>query len=205
MTGGAPRRPERPSGAVRAPEETRARILAAAAEAYAQLGYAGCTTRLIATAAAVNEVTVFRLFGSKDALLEAAIERSVQVEVPSPLPAHAADPERELAEWCEVELARLRGSRALLRRCFAEGEAHPTHVRAAGHLMDLLASELRRYVGTLDGATADDALCEASIAMLVSALIADALGREHMREVFPRPSSISLHYTRAFLRAVGAR
>lgn len=60
--------PERP------PEDTRQRILRAATQLFGEIGYAQATTRLIAVAAEVNEVTLFRLFGSKKALLMACVE-----------------------------------------------------------------------------------------------------------------------------------
>ncbi len=46
-------------------DDTRERILQAAAELFAEKGYARATTRSIAEAAKVNEVTIFRHFGSK--------------------------------------------------------------------------------------------------------------------------------------------
>jgi len=60
--------PESPS------EDTRQRILRAATQLIAEVGYAQATTRLIAEAAGVNEVTLFRHFGSKKALLMACVE-----------------------------------------------------------------------------------------------------------------------------------
>ncbi len=51
------------------PEDTRQRILQAARQLFSEVGYALATTRLIAEAAGVNEVTLFRHFGSKKALL----------------------------------------------------------------------------------------------------------------------------------------
>lgn len=53
-------------------------ILEAALALIAEQGYAGATTREIAAAAGVNEVTLFRRFGSKKGLLMAAVEREVQ-------------------------------------------------------------------------------------------------------------------------------
>jgi AcrR family transcriptional regulator len=50
-------------------DETRQRILQAAAKVISQKGYARATTRLIAQEADVNEVTLFRHFGSKQNLL----------------------------------------------------------------------------------------------------------------------------------------
>lgn len=50
------------------PKDTRGRILQAASDLFSQKGYAGTTTRAIAKKAGVNEVTLFRHFGSKENL-----------------------------------------------------------------------------------------------------------------------------------------
>lgn len=50
-------------------------ILDAALEVFAHEGYAGATTRQIAAAAEINEVTLFRRFGNKEKLLKAVIEQ----------------------------------------------------------------------------------------------------------------------------------
>jgi AcrR family transcriptional regulator len=199
-------RPDRPSGGVRAPDETRARILHAAAEQYAQHGYHGCTTRAVATAAGVNEVTVFRLFGSKDAMIDAAIERSAEDQGPSSLPSPPAHPHEEISAWCAIEMERLRRGRALLRRCFAEAEEHPAHVKRATLAMDPMAMELRRYVAQLDhrGSSGDQARHATAIAMLLSTLFADALGREDMPFVFSSPvARAPAEYAAMFLDALG--
>jgi AcrR family transcriptional regulator len=57
----------------RSGEEVRALILAAARAAFAEHGFAGATTREIANRAGTTEVLIFRHFGSKAALFEAAI------------------------------------------------------------------------------------------------------------------------------------
>jgi AcrR family transcriptional regulator len=59
----------------RSPEETRNRILAATREIFAKKGRRGTTTREIAEHAGVNEATLFRHFGSKDAIIDAVAER----------------------------------------------------------------------------------------------------------------------------------
>jgi AcrR family transcriptional regulator len=56
-------------------DETRQRILGAAARVFAEAGYARSTTRALAAAAGVNEVTLFRHFGSKKNLFAAVIEQ----------------------------------------------------------------------------------------------------------------------------------
>ncbi len=55
-------------------DDTRQRILEAAAQVFAEKGYARATTRALARAAGVNEVTLFRHFGSKQGLFSAIVE-----------------------------------------------------------------------------------------------------------------------------------
>lgn len=57
------------------PEETRQRIIDAAVEVGSQVGYPKATTKAIAEAAGVNEVTLFRHFGTKENLFLAAVEK----------------------------------------------------------------------------------------------------------------------------------
>jgi AcrR family transcriptional regulator len=56
------------------PEETRGRILAAARDVIGRKGKRGATTREIADVAGVNEATLFRHFGTKEALLVACAQ-----------------------------------------------------------------------------------------------------------------------------------
>jgi AcrR family transcriptional regulator len=56
------------------PDETSQRIIIAAMQLFGQVGYSQATTRSIAEAAGVNEVTLFRHFGSKKNLLIACID-----------------------------------------------------------------------------------------------------------------------------------
>jgi AcrR family transcriptional regulator len=64
----------RSSGSERATDKTRQRIMQAAAQVFAEKGYARSTTRTLAAAAGVNEVTLFRHFGNKQNLFAAIIE-----------------------------------------------------------------------------------------------------------------------------------
>ena len=65
-----------PGGGVKDPaDDTRQRILLAAAQVFSEKGYARATTRALAAAAGVNEVTLFRHFGNKQNLFAAVIEQ----------------------------------------------------------------------------------------------------------------------------------
>ncbi|MEW9701235.1 TetR/AcrR family transcriptional regulator [Paenibacillus sp. SI8] len=56
-------------------QSTSEKLLLAAIDLMAQNGYDGTTTKEIAAAAGVNEVTLFRHFGTKQKLVEAAFNR----------------------------------------------------------------------------------------------------------------------------------
>ncbi|UHA75543.1 TetR/AcrR family transcriptional regulator [Paenibacillus sp. 481] len=56
-------------------EKTADKILEAAIELICEHGYQAVTTKSIAQAAGVSEMTVFRIFGTKKGILEAAIDK----------------------------------------------------------------------------------------------------------------------------------
>ncbi|HXP94430.1 MAG TPA: TetR/AcrR family transcriptional regulator [Candidatus Binatia bacterium] len=60
------------------PEDTRTRILEAAREIYVLKGFRGTTTREVAERASVNEATLFRHFGNKEALIEAMFKNACE-------------------------------------------------------------------------------------------------------------------------------
>jgi AcrR family transcriptional regulator len=78
--------------------DIRERLLGAAAQVYAEAGYRGATTRRIAQQAGVSEITLFRQFGSKEALMLEALTAASRTAVLA-LPDEPADPVRELSEW----------------------------------------------------------------------------------------------------------
>ena len=67
--------PSRPETQEEVPEDTGHRILQAAALVFAEQGYTRATTRALAAAAGVNEVTLFRHFGSKKNLFAAVLQQ----------------------------------------------------------------------------------------------------------------------------------
>ena len=77
-------------------EPIRQQIIDAAVRVYSDVGFRGATTRRIADEAGVNEVTLFRTFGSKAALIAEAVQCHAQAHARTPLPDVPVDPEAEL-------------------------------------------------------------------------------------------------------------
>jgi AcrR family transcriptional regulator len=59
-------------------EGTKEKIMAAAFDEFSDHGFAGATTKEIARKAGVNEVTIFRHFGTKEGLFSAVIEKKTK-------------------------------------------------------------------------------------------------------------------------------
>jgi len=70
--------PDPPSPLLPRPEDSRAAILRAATDAFAQMGEAGARTDAIARAAGVNKALIHYYFGTKEALYGAVLSRVFQ-------------------------------------------------------------------------------------------------------------------------------
>jgi AcrR family transcriptional regulator len=186
--------------------DIRDRILDAAKKVYAQHGFRGATTRLIAIEAGVNEVTLFRIFGSKAALFEALMQAHV-VQSPIPaLPDTPADPEREMTEWCAATLSHLRENSALIRTSLGEIEERPDAALSMCQGPNCAGTLLTNYVLRLQsiGLAAADADLPTSVAMLMSSMFGDAISRGVMPNGFPQPESEApARYVRVFMRGLG--
>jgi AcrR family transcriptional regulator len=186
--------------------ESRQRILEAARKVYEESGFRGATTRRIAAEAGVNEVTLFRIFGSKDALLSEAIRAGAGSGAPCGLPARPEHPEQEVAAWCEATMRHLRSNRALIRKTLSELEERPELTPCASMGPTCAARDLRAYIQHLCDAGLIDGDCpaEAASAMLLGAVFGDAMNRETMPEIFPYPVEDAPRlYAELFLRAIG--
>lgn len=185
----------------------RQKLLDAAIQVFAEHGFRGATTRRIAEAAGVNEVTLFRLFKSKSALINEAAQYHAQLRSAESLPEVPRAPRRELAAWAAAQLDFLHASRAVIRKCLAELDEHPQMAACMHHGPVLAHAQLRRYAERLSAAHGLDPRDErvaVACAMMNGVLFADAMGREYMPELYPRPRRRAAEqYARAFLRALG--
>ena len=184
----------------------RDQLLDAAARLYAEAGYRGATTRRIAGQAGVNEVTLFRHFGSKDALIREAIARAGQSAVTEPLPQSPRDPSREVRDWAKAHIAELRERRSLIRTCMGEIEEHPGIFSEPNSSPAVAAKALRHYLRRLREAGLAKAQFDeaAASAMLMGALFADAMGRDIMPDLYRNEPEQALdEYVRLFLRSIG--
>lgn len=186
--------------------DIRERILVAATKIYAQHGFRGATTRLIAIEAGVNEVTLFRTFGSKAALFEALMDGHVAQSPIPELPDNPIDPEQEMTEWCAAVLGHMRENRALIRTSFGEIEERPEAAICMCEGPNCAAMILTDYVLRLQsiGRTASDGDIKTAISMLMSSMFGDAISRDVMPSAFPQPiEDAPAKYVRVFLRALG--
>ena len=187
--------------------DSRDRILEAAARVYAQYGFRGATTRLIAQEAGVNEVTLFRLFGSKAQLFDELLHRQLHASTVPVLPDEPGDPEAELTAWCTALFGQMRASRSFLRKMIGETEERPEAARSACVGPHCAGQSLEHYVEQLRarGLADADADCRTAISMFMSALFGDVMVREAMEEhFFPEPEETApARYVATFLRAAG--
>ncbi len=195
--------------------DNRARILEAAARVYAQHGYRGATTRRIAYEAGVNEITLFRHFGTKSALLDCVIQESGILEKIPPLPDKPVDPQAELTAWIDVRISQTRAMRQLILQAMSELPDRPDVAPCVGHGPVDSANQLRDYVvrlrrhgflETRPGLGLRPFEVNAAVAMLMNAYFGDAMSRDLMPDMFPSPrEKAAAAYVRLFLRAIGFR
>jgi AcrR family transcriptional regulator len=186
--------------------DIRDRILLAATKVYAQHGFRGATTRLIAIEAGVNEVTLFRTFGSKAALFKALMHDHVSHSPIPELPDNPVDPEREMTDWCDAVLRHMRENSALIRTSFGEIEERPDAAISMCEGPNCAAMILTDYVLRLQslGIAADDGDIPTSVTMLMSSLFGDAISRGVMPNGFPQPeAAAAARYVRVFMRGLG--
>jgi AcrR family transcriptional regulator len=183
----------------------RDQLLEAAVQVYAESGYHGATTRRIAAAAGVNEITLFRHFGSKDVLLREALARC-HAEGMVPLPETPHDPLQELTDWSRSHLLHLHQRAALIRTCLGEFAERPDLVSPEINCPVEATRALADYLERLKerGLAGESIDPRGAAAMLLGALFADAIGRDIVPDMYAVPTEEALaQYVALFLRGIG--
>ena len=184
----------------------RERLLDAAARVYAETGYRGATTRRIAQEAGVNEITLFRHFGSKTTLiLEAVRQANLRSDCPS-VPASPGDPVVEIKAWVHDELRHLTQLRSIIRTSLGEVEERPEILPLLREKpLDVILG-LSSYIEQLqhEGRASTDVEARTAALTFFGTLFADAMGRDVMPELYHDSLDESAdRYTHVFLRSIG--
>ncbi len=107
-------------------EETRQRIIRAALKLFGEVGYTRATTRAIADRAGINEVTLFRHFGSKRELLLACLRAGNQTGFARTFREHlTGDYPSDIRVMARLQIADTQQNLGILRLLLCDAQAVP--------------------------------------------------------------------------------
>lgn len=131
--------------------DTHCRIIDAALEEFRRLGFKGSSTRLIAERAGVNEVTLFRHFGSKTELLRAAVERSMNsIRIAEDIEPYLAQTFRQgFTAFITDYLMQVSALSEVLMFGFTEAFSHPQIAAVLTSYMQRIRKSLTGYFESL--------------------------------------------------------
>jgi AcrR family transcriptional regulator len=183
-------------------KDTQTRLLNAAERMFAREGLDAATTRGIARAAGVNEVTLFRHFGSKEGILAAVVARSFGVRPEAAHMADTGDLAADRAGWAARYESQLRENLLLVRTCVGEIHRHQAYEGRVLHaifapLRSALIDRLKKAADRGEGGSAAD---PEIVADLLSGMIFTGVLRE-ASGVKPRSYSPA-SYRAAALRTI---
>lgn len=186
--------------------DLRDKILDVTISVYAENGYRGTTTRRIAADAGVNEVTLFRHFGSKDELIKAALRREHR-RIMGDAPASVdTDPAVAIEQWAFGMHQRFYAHNRVIRQVLGDVQQRPDLIMEPAGDGE---SEVKAIIGWLEslkasGRLAPDADTLIAGHMLVNTLFTDALWRDHTPPGQVPPADVAIRRVVAFtLRALG--
>jgi AcrR family transcriptional regulator len=189
--------------------DVREQLLEAAVKVFANAGFRGATTRRIAQEAGVNEVTLFRQFGSKEGLiLEAVLRAITRLQDEAVLPAVPRDPAEELLDWTRRHYEFVVGNNRLIKAAMADAQAHPDMACIGDRIGTSIEHTLRAYLERLREAGFCDPDVDVAVAssVLSGVVFADAMGRDVHPQCYPYSAEEApQRYVAFFLRAIGAR
>lgn len=187
---------------------TRESLLDVTARLYSEHGWRGTTTRRIAEAAGVNEVTLFRQFGSKESLLLQAICHASAGQPIATLPEAPESPATELKVWALAHHQSIAAKSGIIRSCLAEFEERPALAPKACEGGAIALADGCRYLGAARdlGLISPEGSIEGAMLMLVNAVFMDAMIRDIVPAAHQRtPEESVALFVGVVLRALGAR
>ena len=130
----------------------RERLLAAAADVFSREGLQGATTRVIAREAGVSEVTLFRLFESKERLLAGVLSQvcMAQSESLANKAAWTQDLHADLMTFAKAYNDMLVKNEAMIRTLIGEATRQPEHARQL--IKDSVKPARMRFIAYLEEA-----------------------------------------------------
>jgi AcrR family transcriptional regulator len=189
--------------------DVREKILDAATRVYAESGFRGTTTRRVAEEAGVNEITLFRHFGSKDALIGAALQRFRLQALPLVTLGEPEKPAEELHAWAWRLFQHWYAARHLIARVMGDLVEHPQIAPAICEEPSSEHAMVTRYLVRMRelGLAAADFVPEAAAGLLLGAVFTHAVWRDHFAPLasdLPPPEQVIGSYVQLTLRAIGA-
>jgi len=183
--------------------DTRDKLLEVTVRIFAEAGYHGTTTRRVAQEAGVNEVTLFRQFGSKEALVREALAAAARRSRPM-LSADLPDPVAELHRWTLALFYYYYENRQLIRRLMGEMVERQ---ELASAICEDSSQEFLQLVGFFEalrtrGLVRADVVSEAAAGILLNALLTNALWRDVWPDV-PNPEENVAGFVELVLKGVG--
>ena len=196
-----------PARSPAAVDSTTERILAATLQVYTEAGFRGTTTRRIAQEAGVNEITLFRQFGTKEALVKAALSRTYEVVFPADLN-EPVDPPAELYQWAIATYRHWYAGRHLISKVLGDLVEHP---ELAPDICEEPSCKHAMLSGFLDrlrqrGLATGEFNPDAAAGMLLGSVFTHAIWRDHFAKPdLPPPEEVVRHYVQLLLASVGFR
>lgn len=159
-------------------DETKLRILNAAYQCFAHLGWVGTTTQEIARVAGVNECTLFRHFGNKNQLFSAMVGFCVdaQKEILCQTIALNASLEEFLSQFAEICFLTLGGNPDYTRTMLSEMTRLPVEMRRM--IADLVNPLQQQFIAFLElckqrGEIRENVNCEAAMDAFTGMILAN--------------------------------
>ena len=188
-------------------DSTTERILTATCQVYAAAGFRGTTTRRIAQEAGVNEITLFRQFGTKEALVKAALSR-IHRQTNAVILGEPAEPVSELYAWALSTYRHWYAGRHLICKVMGDLVEHPElapdicEEPSDNHAMLSRYLERLRQLRLATGEFYPDA----AAGMLLGSVFTHAIWRDHFEKPdLPPPEEVVRQYVLLLLASVGFR